>query len=161
MIYLTFGLLALGLLLILVEVFIPSMGILGTMAALAIVTGGILAYREDPGGLFVGYLITGLVLIPLMVFGGLKIMPKTRLGKSMMLSGPSFDTDDAKAAEAGLEELVGLTGETLTALRPAGIAHFGDRRVDVVTQGELLDKNSKVRVIKVEGNRVVVQADAK
>ena len=157
MIYLTFGLLALGLLLILVEVFIPSMGILGTLAAGSIVTGGVLAFQHDPNGLFVGYLITSVVLIPLMIFTGLRILPKTPIGKALMISGPSFSSEEAQASEAGLDELVSREGAAVTHLRPAGIAMFDDRRVDVVTQGELVDKGSRVRVIKVEGNRVVVE----
>ena len=156
MIYYTFGLLALGLLLILVEVFIPSMGILGTLAAASIVTGGVLAFNHDPNGLFIGYLITSVVLIPLMIFTGLKILPKTPIGKALMISGPSFSSEEAKASESGLDELVGKEGAAVTHLRPAGIAMFGDRRVDVVTQGELLDRETRIRVIKVEGNRVVV-----
>ena len=158
MIYYTFGLLALGLVLILLEVFIPSMGILGSLAAVSIVTGGILAYTNDPSGLFVGYAITAGVLIPLLVVTAVKMLPRTSFGKAMMLQGPSFRASEAQASEMGLEELEGLTGETLTPLRPAGIAIFGDRRVDVVTQGELLGKNTAVKVIKVEGNRVVVEA---
>jgi membrane-bound serine protease (ClpP class) len=157
LIYYTFGLLALGLILILIEVFIPSMGLIGALAAIAIVTGGFLAYSEDPSGLFVGYVITSGALIPLMIFTAFKVLPKTPFGKALMLSGPSFNTDEAQASEAGLADLLGMTGEALTYLRPAGIALFGDRRVDVVTQGELLEKGKTVTVLMVEGNRVVVE----
>lgn len=158
MIYLSFGLLALGLVLILIEVFIPSMGMIGSLAAISIVTGGVFAYTNDPGGLFVGYLITSVVLIPLSIYAALKILPRTRFGRAVMLGGTTFSGEEAQASEEGLEELLGLAGETLTALRPAGIARFGDRRVDVVTQGELVDDGVAVKVIKVEGNRVVVAA---
>jgi len=160
LIYWTFGLLALGLVLILVEVFIPSMGILGTLAAISIVSGGVLAYTSDPNGIFVGYVITSIVFIPLMIFTGLKILPKTPIGRSIMLTGFSFNSAEAQATESGLEELVGMSGETYTYLRPAGIALINDRRLDVVTQGEMVDKGRPVRVIKVEGNRIVVEAIA-
>ena len=158
MIYYTFGLLALGLVLILLEVFIPSMGLLGSLAAVSIVTGGILAYTHDPSGLFVGYAITAGVLIPLLIVTAVKMLPRTSFGKSMMLQGSSFRASEARASEKGLDELEGRTGETITFLRPAGIAILGDRRVDVVTQGELLGNGVTVKVIKVEGNRVVVEA---
>jgi len=157
LLYYTFGLLALGLILILVEIFIPSMGLIGSAAAISIVIGGVMAFNQDPGGLFIGYIITAVVLIPLAIFTAFKVLPKTALGKAMMLTGTSFDGSDAMAAEDGLDELVGRIGETMTDLRPAGIVLFGDRRVDVVTQGEMLDKGVEVKVIKVEGNRVVVE----
>lgn len=159
MLYYTFGLLAFGLILILVEIFIPSMGLIGSAAAISIVIGGILAFNYDPGGVFIGYIVTAVVLIPLAIFTAFKILPKTSLGKAMMLTGTSFDGSDAMAAEKGLEELIGLAGETMTDLRPAGIVLFGDRRVDVVTQGEMIDKGIPVKVIKVEGNRVVVEVE--
>jgi len=157
LLYYTFGLLALGLILILVEIFIPSMGLIGSAAAISIVIGGILAFNYDPGGVFIGYIITAVVLIPLSIFTAFKVLPKTALGKAMMLTGSSFNGSDAMAAEEGLEELLGFAGKTMTDLRPAGIVLFDDRRVDVVTQGEMLDKGITVKVIKVEGNRVVVE----
>ncbi len=52
---------------------------------------------------------------------------------------------------------VGQRGVTLCSLRPAGIARIDGKRVDVVTQGELIDSNRPVRVMEVEGNRIVVK----
>lgn len=157
MIYYVFGLLALGLIFIILEVFIPSMGLLGTLAACSIIGGGVLAYVQDPGGIFLGYILVSVVMIPTIVLTALKIFPKTPIGKHFTLAGPSFNPKDAQAVEKGIEELVGKEGETLTPLHPAGIAVIGDRRVDVVTRGEMIEKECLVRVIKVEGNRIVVE----
>jgi membrane-bound serine protease (ClpP class) len=55
-------------------------------------------------------------------------------------------------------DLVGLEGVALTDLRPAGVARFGDDRVDVVTQGDFISTGSPIRVLRVEGNRVTVRA---
>ena len=160
MIFYVFGLLALGLVFIILEVFFPSMGLLGTLAAASVIGGGVLAYVHDTGGLFVSYVLVGFVLIPSVLFGALKIFPKTPLGRHFTLGGPSFNPREAQAVEERLEELVGREGETMTPLRPAGIAVFDKRRVDVVTRGELIDKGVRVRVVKVEGNRVVVEETA-
>jgi membrane-bound serine protease (ClpP class) len=54
-------------------------------------------------------------------------------------------------------ELLGQEGQALTTLRPAGTAVFGDRRVDVVTDGKFVEAGTKVRVIKVSGSIVVVE----
>jgi membrane-bound serine protease (ClpP class) len=53
---------------------------------------------------------------------------------------------------------VGEEGVARTILRPAGKAEFGAALVDVVTDGEFLDRGAKVRVTMVEGDRVVVEA---
>lgn len=157
MIYYAFGLLAIGLVLITLEVFFPSFGLLGTLAAIAIIGGGVVAYMGETGGIFVGYLLISFILIPCMLLVALKIFPKTPVGKHFTLHGPSFDPREAQATEKGIELLVGKEGVTMTSLHPTGIALIGDQRVDVVTRGEMLDKDTAIRVIKVEGNRIVVE----
>ena len=97
------------------------------------------------------------VLIPIALFGALKVFPKTPIGKHFMLGGPSFNPKEAQAVEKQLDELAGRVGDTLTPLHPTGIAMIHERRVDVVTRGEMIDKETRVQVIKVEGNRVVVE----
>jgi membrane-bound serine protease (ClpP class) len=42
-------------------------------------------------------------------------------------------------------------------LRPAGTAEFGSERLDVVTSGDLVPKGARIRVVRVEGGRVVVE----
>jgi membrane-bound serine protease (ClpP class) len=157
LIYYAFGLLALGLVLVTLEVFFPSFGLLGTLAACAVVGGGVVAYSHDSGTVFLWYLLVSIILIPAILLFALKIFPKTPIGKHFTLGGPTFNPREAQATEAGIEELMGKTGETITALRPAGIAVIDDHRVDVVTRGEMIGKGVTVEVIKVEGNRIVVE----
>ncbi len=53
---------------------------------------------------------------------------------------------------------VGDTGEVLSTLRPIGRAKFGDAIADVMAEAEFLDKGTKVEIIEIHGNRVVVKA---
>ena len=72
--------------------------------------------------------------------------------KSSLEGGSTFAAD--YAAWSGKE------GEAATDLRPAGTVVMEGKKVDVVTSGELVVRGSKVKVVKVEGNRVVVKAIA-
>ncbi|MDD3924884.1 MAG: NfeD family protein, partial [Erysipelotrichaceae bacterium] len=54
-------------------------------------------------------------------------------------------------------DLVGLIGTTITELRPAGIAMINDKRIDVVSHGDYIERKKKVRVINVKGNRIIVK----
>ena len=54
------------------------------------------------------------------------------------------------------EHLLGETGRTTTRLSPAGKVRFGTKVYDVVSDGEMLDADSPVKVIEVSGNRIVV-----
>jgi membrane-bound serine protease (ClpP class) len=42
-------------------------------------------------------------------------------------------------------------------LRPAGTAKFGDRYVDVVTEGDFIPPGTSIQVVEVEGTRIVVK----
>ena len=54
-------------------------------------------------------------------------------------------------------EMMGLEGIALTTLRPAGTADFDGKRVDVVTESSYIEHGKKIRVIKVEGHKVIVR----
>ncbi|MCP4695161.1 MAG: serine protease, partial [Desulfobacterales bacterium] len=56
-----------------------------------------------------------------------------------------------------LEKYLDLPGVAVTDLRPAGVARVDGRRLDVVSRGEYVDKDSEIVVIKVTGNQIVVK----
>jgi membrane-bound serine protease (ClpP class) len=84
-----------------------------------------------------------------MIFVARKL-PSTRFGKALVL-------DSAIGVHGGnTVDWTGTVGTTTTALRPAGTAELDGRRVDVVSDGGFIDANVKVKVVRVEGTRVVV-----
>jgi membrane-bound serine protease (ClpP class) len=52
---------------------------------------------------------------------------------------------------------MGESGEVVSKLRPTGKAKFGEAIVDVVAEADFLDKGTKVEIIEIQGNRVVVK----
>ncbi|HXM07812.1 MAG TPA: NfeD family protein, partial [Candidatus Acidoferrum sp.] len=66
--------------------------------------------------------------------------------------GPEYVTS------ADLTSLSGKTGSAASFLRPAGIASIDGRRVDVLTAGEFIAAGTPIRVVRVEGARVFVEA---
>ncbi len=65
--------------------------------------------------------------------------------------------DESFGASGTLATLLGAIGEAATALRPAGKARFNDDFIDVVAEGNYVEAGSRVQVIEIEGNRVVVK----
>lgn len=152
----SFLLLGLGLVFIVLEVFFPSFGLLGTIAAGCIIGGGVLAYRS-PSDIFVVYLVFAFLLGPTVAVIGLKIFPHTPFGKRLTLSGSTFDATEAAAgAESDFQSLVGRSGLAQTPLRPAGKAVVDGRRLDVMTRGEMIEPGRSIKVVRVEGNRIFV-----
>ncbi len=67
------------------------------------------------------------------------------------------ETAPAPAAAPAGGAAIGEVGVAHSILRPAGRAEFGDRLLDVVTDGEFLDPGTAVRIVEVHGSRVVVE----
>lgn len=146
-------LLLIGLALIVLELLFPSFGVLGIGAALALLAAIVLAFRVSHST-GISVLISTAVLVPAAVLLGMKLLPKSPLGKVLVAQGPSFT--DAAAVDRRDRELLHREGVAENLLRPVGTALFEGRRVDVTTRGEAIEAGSRVRVIEVEGNRVVV-----
>jgi membrane-bound serine protease (ClpP class) len=84
--------------------------------------------------------------------------PRTRIGKKFLLSGPEEDATIAQMpVHLELEQLRGRYGKTLSALRPAGVADFDGRRVDVLSDGTMVDAGQWVKVMDVRAGRVMVR----
>jgi len=152
-------LLLLGIVLVLMEAFVPSGGILGVLAAIVLVSSLIFAFKESDG---VGFAFLGIVVIcvPGVVIFGLKIFPKTPSGRRVILK-PSVESPEERG-KAGISDedfshLQGKVGKTTTPLRPSGIIEINDERYSAVAEGELIDKDVEIIVVKVEGNSVVVE----
>lgn len=149
-IILLFGL---GLALVVAEVFIPSMGVLGMAAGLSLMTSIGMAFYEDPGTGTLLLVITA-VTVPIILTLGIKLFPRTPLGRKITARGFSFE--DGRAVDRRDEGLAGARGVVEAQLRPAGIARIDGRRVDVVSRGESIDAGTEVVVVEVSGNRVIV-----
>jgi membrane-bound serine protease (ClpP class) len=148
-------LLSIGLLLIVAELMFPSFGALGLMASLFIVGSVAYAFAQD-SDLGIGFMIAACVLVPAMVLIGFRLLPISPFSKHLVARGFTFE--DGAAIDRRDGGLLGHEGRVDSLLRPAGTATIDGRRVDVVTRGEAIEAGTRVRVIEIEGNRVVVAA---
>ncbi|MFG0244945.1 MAG: NfeD family protein [Phycisphaerales bacterium JB052] len=154
------GLLALGLLLLVLEAFVPSGGILGISAAISAIVGIVFLFRHDPMWGATGLLLTA-VLGPMAFFSALKMLPNTAIGRTMV--GPSAEEiaeermARTRAMRAEREKLKDQEGEALTAMRPSGVVMINGERHDAIARGGLVEKGERVRVIKVDGLTIEVR----
>jgi membrane-bound serine protease (ClpP class) len=152
--YETLILFIVGLGLILLELFIAG-GIAGAIGFVSIISSFFFAAENvvDMGiSLLVAISVTILVSILLMrVFG-----KKLSLFRRIILSD-STNTESGYVSTINRTELVGLEGYALTVLRPSGTILIENERIDAVSEGAYIDKGSKVKVVKVEGARIVVR----
>lgn len=69
----------------------------------------------------------------------------------------SITTEQGYVSSVNRLELIGLEGEAVTTLRPSGTAVFDHERLDVVSEGSFIEKGTQIKVVKVEGARIVVR----
>lgn len=148
--------LAAGILLLAVEVFvIPGFGWTGMLGVIATIGALILAVSPGPedAAMTTAILVGSLTLLGLAVWA-----VASRLRAGHPLFGGMLSRDEGYVASLPRTELEGLDGIALTDLRPAGVAQFGDERLDVVSEAGWVPAGSPVRVQRSEGYRHVVRA---
>jgi len=148
---------ALGTIFAVAEVFLPSGGLLTVLSVLSFVAAIVLGFTMgQTDGLIT--LVVVVILAPTVLYASLRIWPHTPMARKIILTGPSSTAKAGDLADLDPEELVGKVGVAKTLLRPAGKMVLGDRQIDCVTEGDLVQAGRKVEIIEVHGARVVVRA---
>ncbi len=153
-----------GVALLLLEIFvIPGFGIAGISGIILIIVSLFLSLvGKDP---FIDFNAVSMAIIQLsaamiaaivLLLVLAKFLPQTTIFQKFILS------DEEKAnlgwvSTVTNKELVGMEGIAATPLRPSGTAEINDKKVDVVTESEFIERGKKIVVIAVEGMRVVVK----
>ncbi len=137
----------LGLLAVFAEILLPGM-IIGMCGTICVAASIYFAYQADEKALGNILLITSILSIPLFVILWYRMTSRTF---AITASEEGF------AASEGFEILLGKEGVSVTPLRPSGIAIVEGRRVDVLTRGEMLPNSTRIKVIEVRGNKIVVK----
>ena len=137
---------------LLLEILTPSMGLLTVLALLFSCASVWLGFAYTAG---MGYamIAVNLALFPLTIWIGMHFLQWSPFVHRAEVTAESQNAPDAKP----LTYLLGKEGVTITPLRPGGMAMIGTERVNVVTQSKFVDPNTPIKVIQVEGARVVVE----
>jgi membrane-bound serine protease (ClpP class) len=143
-------LLVVGFVLLLLETVLPGL-IAGAIGLVCIVASVVISYGDL--GARQGNMVL-LLVIALLVAGAfcwLKFFPDSPMAR-IFISNRVIGNVGAERPE-----LINLTGIAHTALRPSGTALIAGKKVDVVTEGDFIQKGEALRVVAVEGLRVVVR----
>ncbi len=144
---------------------IPGFGITGVTGFLCILLGIYLALVKKPFPEFswdyqrLNVALGTLLVFVLAVAAGMviiwKTFPESRLKKLLVLS-TSETAKEGYVASENLGALVGRSGTSLTSLRPAGRAIIAGEPYEVQTQGEFVEKDMPLTVVRVVGNKLFV-----
>ncbi len=148
---------AAGILLLILEVFvIPGFGFAGVSGIISIVFSIFLASTGNPA--ILRALVYAIIATVVIAFFLLRYVFKQRAWNKLIL-GTNQNKEAGYIAVTNFSELVGKTGISLTVLRPAGIILIGDQKVDALSEGDYINVNTPIKVVKVEGTAVYVRTE--
>jgi membrane-bound serine protease (ClpP class) len=158
----------LGLLLVIAELFVfPGTVVLGLAGAMLMLFTIVMAMVDMYPGMpavpslpqlklplrDLGYAVVGSVVVLAILA---RLLPKTPIYATLVTR--SVSGGESLAAQAQTQAAhVGLEGVALSVLRPGGKAQFGDEVLDVMTQGELIEKGARVRIVAHSGREAIVE----
>jgi membrane-bound serine protease (ClpP class) len=154
-----------GIILLLLEIFvIPGFAITGVIGIILIIgsiflslIGNNLPYWDSAAvSRAIIQLSASLLFAFILIYILAKFLPKSSAFSRLVLSNEE-KADQGFVSYPSEKELLGLEGIALTTLRPAGSAEFNGQKYDVVADWEYIPKGNKVKVIRVEGIKVVVK----
>jgi membrane-bound serine protease (ClpP class) len=155
---------ALGILVL--ELLVPSGGLLGLLCGVAIIGSITAFFRYDTTFGFVS-LLGYAILTPFVIVFGFKLWIQSPLARRMVLGGVDGSADGEGAPDSAgqprlarqdqLRELIGAEGVTITALRPVGVVKINGQRVDAMAESGIVEANTPVVVADVYDNQIKVR----
>lgn len=150
-------LLAFGLLIVLVEMFVPSGGVLAFIAATSVIASIVMAFRHSAAA-GLGFMTIAVIGTPILIALGFKFWPRTPLGRRILLDVP---TGDDAVPDADLRKqrhlLVGKIGKAKADMLPGGPVMVDGKIYDAMSEGDAIDDGTLVKVVEVRGTRLVVR----
>ena len=137
------------------EIFIPSLGLLTATALLCLAGGMYIFFQISTTVGWIG-VWTAVVLIPTVWVIVYKLLPKTSIGRVLELKKVEQAMGGIPDQEH-LESLMGRSGTVLTPLRPVGMCEFDGKKIVCVADTGYIEKQTQVKVIHVEGNKITVR----
>jgi len=152
------ALLVVGLAVLVLEVFIPSGGVLGFLSVLAIGAAVVMAFMEQGAAVGLAVLAISFVAVPAVLSLAFRWFPDTPLGRRVLPPPPAPD-DVLPAAEhrRRLRDLVGRSGRVIRELVPWGEVTIDGLTCDALSEGGPLAAEAEVEVVRVEGRGLVVR----
>ena len=140
-----------GLVLVVAEVvFVPGTTVVGIIGFCFLVVGVGLSFKYF--GSEVGWVMLGTTSV---ACGGLLYFSFTT---NMWSRFSLKSSNKSKVNEGELDQLlVGMEGTTISALRPIGKAELNNQIVEVKTNGDYLDSGSRVRIVKIVSNQIIIE----
>lgn len=144
---------AVGSILVIAELLLPTHGVLAFIGIGSLVAAIITSFLINVW-LGLGSMAVGVAITPLMGAWLVNVWPRTRIGRQLVL--PSHDQ-----APRPLEPLpvqIGQSGITVSELRPMGMCEFAGQRIEAISDLGIIPPGQQIRVVNITNRRPTVRA---
>ena len=142
-----------GCVVLVLEVFIPSGGLLAVISAAAFVGSIVIAFQRGPVTGFT-FVMSTVVAVPLVLALAFHYWPKTKIGKAFLGELPR---DEDVLPDDPHRVLMGRVGVARSKMLPSGAVEIDGQMIDALSQGQAIEPGQYVVVTEVRANRVVVR----
>lgn len=143
-----------GLILLIVEAIVPGFGLPGIFGIILVIIGIVLAMGSLSTALMsisIAVIITTIITILLIKHG--KRIP--HLDKIVLQT--KHGQDEEYKSSFPYESYLGKEGVSISGLRPSGTIEIDGQRLDALSEGTFIPKETNVKVVKVEGSKIIVR----
>lgn len=147
----------LGIGLMVLEAFMPGFGLPGISGILLEVAAVVLTWFTHGPMAALGMTLVVLSVVAIAISMSLRSVANGKLSRSKLILKDTESNEAGYRSAADMEVFLGKEGETTTVLRPTGMAEFDGVKLNVVSDGEFIPAGEKVRIVRVEGSRVLVR----
>ena len=146
-----------GIGLLVLEAFMPGFGLPGISGVVLEVVAIVLTWVNHGPVAALGMTIIVLALIAIAISMSIRSATKGKISRSKLVLQNRESNEDGYRAQEDMKVFLGKEGEVSGVLRPTGMAEFDGVKLNVVSEGEFIPVGVKVRIVQVEGSRIVVR----
>ena len=146
-----------GIGLLVLEAFMPGFGLPGISGIVMEIVAIALTWVNHGPVAALGLTIIVLSLIAIAISMSLRSATKGRLSRSKIILKERESNEAGYRSAEDMQVFLGREGETTTVCRPTGMAEFDGVKLNVVSEGEFIPAGTRVRIVLVEGSRIVVR----
>ena len=146
-----------GVALMVLEAFMPGFGIAGISGIVVEIIAVSLTWLNHGPVAALGMLLVILSVIAIAISMSLRSATNGRLSKSRIILRDTESNEAGYRSTEDMEVFLGREGQATTVLRPTGMAEFDGVRLNVVSEGEFIAMGTAVRIVRIEGSRILVR----
>lgn len=147
----------LGIVLLVLEAFLPGFGVSGATGLVMEIIALVLCWIHYGPLATLGVLLAVLSVLAIAISLSLRSITSGKLGKSRIILHETENNEAGYRSAEDMQVFLNREGVTTTVLRPTGMADFDGVRLNVVSEAAFIPAGVAIRVIQIEGSRVVVR----